>query len=139
MKEMEKKEEETDLIEAEETEATTSTKPLSGINRGITDIQKLINNEAAIQLVIGDLDRLEKEVIKLSQFQEKFHQVDKERAVLLEGNIKIKRLELLYNVCLAVGTALVALNPHVDSSLFWLGAVLLILSVISWLWQWWKK
>lgn len=58
MKDLEKKDEETERIEAEETGTRTATKPLSGINRGITDIQKLINNEAAIQLVLGDLDRL---------------------------------------------------------------------------------
>jgi hypothetical protein len=130
---------ETEVAAVGEKEALKPTKPLSGIKRDITDIKELMKSEAAIKLLLGERDRLENDVIELSQFRDKFHQVDTERAVLLERNIKTKRLELLFNVCLAVGTALIVLNPRLDNNFFWLGAVLLIFSVISWLWQWWQK
>lgn len=124
-------EEETEIVDVGEYETPKPTKPLSGVKRDITDIQELMKSEAAIRLLLGELDRLEYEVRRLSQFQDKFHEVNRERAVLVESNKKVNALEVLFITCLTVGAALIALNPRFDSNLFWLGVILVIGGLIS--------
>ena len=43
-----------------------------------------MTNPAVHRLILNEIDRMEQETVELSGFQEKFHQADKDKAVLEE-------------------------------------------------------
>ena len=59
-----------------------SSKPLRKISRELTEDE--LAAPGAQKLLIGELDRMEKEIEVLADYREQFHQADKARAVLSE-------------------------------------------------------
>lgn len=62
-------------------------------------------------MLLDEVDRLDLEVSRLSDFRERFHAADKKLAVLEEQKLRHLALEILYGVCLALGVGMLMLAP----------------------------
>lgn len=56
--------------------------------------------------------QLEQEVIELSEFRDRFHEIDKENAVLKERIRVSTASEIIFGVCLTIGAMLIGLTPY---------------------------
>lgn len=101
----------------------------SNIGRELSDEE--LKSPAVQKLLLDSLDQLENINFKLEIFEEKFHIVDKEKAILEEKLINIKSSEILYSFTLTIGAALIGMSNSSESrSYFWIfisSGVLLIL------------
>jgi hypothetical protein len=109
-------------------------KPYSKIRRELSDDD--LGNSAVQKLILSEIDRLEIEVIKLELYKDKFHESDKQGAILSEKLKYSNSHEILYSFCLAVGSAimsLAALFPFNEKGWIFLvvGLLLLIGGVLS--------
>jgi len=109
-------------------------RPYSKLRRELSDEE--LTNPAVQKLLLSEIDRLEIRVAELELVEKNFHSVDKEKAILVERGKAVNAMEILYSICLAIGSGLIGL-----ASLFeikekgWIplicGAVLIIVGVIS--------
>lgn len=108
--------------------------PYSKIRREISEDD--LQSPAVQRLLLGEVDRLQTQISDLELIKIKYHVADKQTAIL---NEKIKALtshEVLYGICLTIGSAIIGL-----ASLLWasgygivaiaIGSVLVVGGVIS--------
>lgn len=67
------------------------------------------------KLLLDELDRLESEVVRLRDYETKFHEVDKRHAILEERRNKNNALETLSSAGLAIGGAMLGYVPSIWS------------------------
>ena len=132
MKFLEKPDQEPEPIETEKVGKNTKLlKSFSKVRRELTE-EELMNNSAAIRLLLAQLDQGELQVAELSEFQNKFHGADKNVAVL-EEHLKTSKVR---EACLAIGALLIGLTPSYDfiygagKYFFFVGVVLIIVGVV---------
>ena len=101
------------------------------VRRELTEDE--LSNPAVKRMLLGDIERLEDENSALKNFENRYHEADKETAVLKEKLKNSNSGEILSSVCLMVGSALLGLAPAVigssETSFGWVGlafAVVLI-------------
>ena len=70
-----------------------------------------LNSPAVQKLLLDNLDQLENTNFELEIFEEKFHAVDKEKAVLEEKLKSTQSSEILYTFTLTIGAAIMGLAP----------------------------
>ena len=109
-------------------------KPYSKIRRELSDED--LGNTAVQKLILSEIDRLEIEITKLEIYQDKFHEADKQSAILNEKLKSNNSHEILYSFCLAVGSAIMGLStlfPIREEGWIFLvvGSLLLIGSILS--------
>jgi ribosomal protein S8 len=103
--------------EPPDTQAETSlvlTKPRRSISkiRRELDESELQNNQAALRLLLDEIDRSDRQIIELEGFEERFHVVDKSNAVNEQKLKEYQSSNIMYDVCLAVGAALLGFAPN---------------------------
>lgn len=70
-----------------------------------------LSSPAVHRLLLDEIDQLEQQVVELSEFRDRFHKTDKEKAVL-EERLRISiASEIIFGVCLTIGAALIGLTP----------------------------
>ena len=89
-------------------------RPYSRLRRELSEED--LTNPAVQKLIISDIDKLEVRISDLEEFQVKFYETDKEKAVLEEKLKGHNSHEILYSFCLSAGSGLLGI-----SSLFELG------------------
>jgi hypothetical protein len=78
-------------------------------------------NQSGVRLMLQDeVDRLDSEVTKLSEFREKFYQSQTRIAVFETKKDRQIAFEVIYGVCVAIGVGMVMLAPTIEvNSLRW--------------------
>ncbi|WP_430405943.1 hypothetical protein [Fluviicola sp.] len=109
-------------------------KPYSKLRRELSDED--LSNPAVQKLLLSEIDKLEVRVSELELIEGKFHQVDKEKAVLEEQIKAHNAMEVLYSFCLAIGSGLLGLASLFDVKVTgWIfllsGGVLIIGGILS--------
>lgn len=97
-----------------------------------------LSSPAVQRLLIDDIERLEKENGKLSDYQDSYYTADKKAAVLSEQLKTSVAREVIFGVCLTIGAALIGFSPslwasdklHGEISLA-LGFILIIGGIVS--------
>ena len=88
-------------------------------------------------MLLGEISRLEAIESISNDYKDKYHETDKQCAVLKEKEKSFLFSEILYSVSLTIGAAIIGLIPSIDSSDFppfvfgILGGVLLIGAIIA--------
>ncbi len=90
-------------------ESPKSRKAFSKLRRELSDEE--LNSPAVQKLLLDNLDQLENTNFELEIFEEKFHAVDKEKAVLEEKLKSTQSSEILYTFTLTIGAAIMGLAP----------------------------
>ena len=96
-----------------------------------------LSSPAAKKFMIDEIERLDRENEELQSFRQQYHDSDKECAVLLEKTKISKAHEIMYAVCLVVGSAALGYAPSLwpqqpDGVLsLVLGGVLIIGAVLT--------
>ncbi|MCP5235611.1 MAG: hypothetical protein H6945_07720 [Zoogloeaceae bacterium] len=107
-------------LEPEDTEGTAplshgkGRRAFSNIRRELSDEE--LSSPAVQRMLIDDNERLEKEKFDLSEYQRKFHDVDKKSAILEEKLKSSVSQEVIFSVCLTVGAAALGYAPSVWAS-----------------------
>ncbi|OHX34409.1 hypothetical protein BJL95_17220 [Methylomonas sp. LWB] len=84
---------------------------LRNIRRELSDDE--LSSPAVQRMLIDDLERLEKEKFELSEFRGKFYDADKKSAILEEKIKSSTSQEVIFSVCLTVGSASLGYAPSV--------------------------
>lgn len=124
--------------------------PYSNIKREITEED--LQSKAVQRILLGEVDKLENRCLLLEnrvdeisatydELQNKFHERDKEKAILDEKLKKSKSQEILYSFCLAAGSVVIGFAKAVwDKGLgeefLTLGIFLIIGGIITKAVQW---
>jgi phosphotransacetylase len=84
------------------------------VRRELSDDELL--SPAVQRMLIDDIERLEKEKFELSEYCEKFYEADKRSAILEEKVKSSVSQEVIFSVCLTVGSAALGYAPSVWAS-----------------------
>ncbi len=92
---------------------------LSGLKRTLSE--KELEGKGAQKLILDRNDQLEKEVIKLSEYREKYHAKDKESGILSERLTQINGSINSRNLLFLLGGIMVGYLPNIwsNQALFW--------------------
>jgi hypothetical protein len=97
-----------------------------------------LSSPAVQRLLIDDIERLEKENGKLSDYQDSYYEAEKKSAILSEKLKTSVAQEIIFGVCLTIGAALIGLAPSLwspDKPHGWasiaLGVILIIGGIAS--------
>lgn len=108
----------------------------SKLRRELTDEE--LSSPAVQRLLLDDIERLEKENGKLSDYQDSYYAADKKAAVLSEKLKTNIAHDVIFGVCLTIGAALIGFSPSLwgpDKPHGWislaLGVVLIIGGIAS--------
>jgi len=105
-------------VEPVKTESTThiksSRKAFSKLATELTDDE--LNSSGVQKMLLAEISRLEYVALYSNKFKEKYHNADKDRAVLKEKEKTFIFSEILYSVSLTLGAALIGLTPSINSS-----------------------
>lgn len=113
----------------EETPNYIPVDPYANVQRELSEDE--LNSSAVQKLLINDHDRLTKEVDRLSVFVDKYHNRDKEAAILEEQLKKSKRSDILYTVCETFGSAIAGCSTAIWSEKGWILLILGLLLVLG--------
>jgi hypothetical protein len=98
--------------------------------------EKELSRPESAQFLLGEIERLNQEVSDLGVYRERFHDADKEREVLRHKLSESQSGNTLFDICLAIGAAIIGLAPGVWKSqpYGWIfgtfGVILLLASVV---------
>lgn len=110
MSDSERLDQEPEAKEREEAvEAPKARRAFSKVRRELSEEE--LSSSAVHRLLLDELDQLEQQVVELSEFRDRFHKTDKEKAVLEERTRKSIASEIIFGLCLTVGAALIGLTP----------------------------
>ncbi len=99
----------------------SSRKAFSKLATELTDDE--LNSPGVQKMLLAEIARLESTVIYTEKFKDKFHEADKDRAVLKEKEKTFIFSEILYSVSLTLGAALIGISPSLKTSPFIIGAI----------------
>jgi len=121
-------------IEQNKSSAYIPGKPFQKIARELAADD--LSNSAVHKLLLNELDKLEDQVASLQSVKEDYHKLDKENAVLKEKVKKNTAFELLYTICLAVGSACIGFSKLFNFSeqgwvLVLFGGVLILTGILT--------
>jgi hypothetical protein len=91
--------------------APKTRKALSRLKRELSDEE--LASPGVQKMLVEELEKVEEEKSDLSMFKEKFHQADKDLAVLKEKHRRYISAEIISGACLAVGAAALGYAPNV--------------------------
>lgn len=114
-------------------EQTKKRRALSGARRVLTEDE--LAAPAARVMLLDELDRLETEKAELSQYRSRFHETDKECAVLKERGKARTAVGVLSTVTVALGGTLLGAALSMSGSSLYLsaavGSVLLLMGALA--------
>jgi hypothetical protein len=103
------------------------TKPRNALSRVIREVSdEELSSPGARKLLIDKLDNLELQVAELTPYRERFHEADKQVAVLQARFRKSTASEILYGFALAAGAALISLASSAWTTLPYSSAFLVL-------------
>ncbi len=105
----------------------SSRKAFSKLATELTDEE--LNSPGVQKMLLAEINRLESTVIYTEKFKDKFHEADKDRAVLKEKEKTFIFSEILYSVCLTLGAALIGISPSLKTSPILIGAIGVLLVI----------
>lgn len=113
--------------------------PYSRIRREIAEED--LQSPAVQRILLGEVDRLQSQVSDLELTRDKYYLADKKTAVLEEKLKALTSHEVLYSVCLTIGSAIIGLASVIWSGGYgWvaisIGSILVIGGVISKVVKW---
>lgn len=102
-----------------EEKSVTNKSALSGLKRTLSE--KELEGKGAQKLILDRNDQLEKELVKLSEYKEKYHEKDKEAGVLSERLTQINGSINSRNLLFLLGGIMVGYLPNLwnTPALFW--------------------
>lgn len=101
-------------------------KAFSKLRRELSDEE--LNSTAVQKLLLDNLDQLENKNFELESIQEKYYEVDKDKAVLEEKLKNAQSTEILYTFTLTIGAAIIGLAPTFWSTGY--GAIVLLIGFL---------
>lgn len=114
-----------DVAGAKQIEGTQQEKPFSRLSRVLTEED--LKGAGVRKMLLGQLDEYEQCKCELSEYRQKFHNKDKEAAVLSEKIAGFITFEWLYSLLLTVGAILIGYYASQPDK----GYILLIMGIIS--------
>ncbi|GMU66651.1 MAG: hypothetical protein AMXMBFR36_29250 [Acidobacteriota bacterium] len=87
---------------------------LSKIRRELSDDE--LSSPAVQRMLVDEIERLERDNADLASYRDQFHAVDKRASVLEERSRKAIAAEIIFAVCLSVGSAAMGYAPSAWSS-----------------------
>ncbi|MBU0914151.1 MAG: hypothetical protein KKF22_16585 [Gammaproteobacteria bacterium] len=118
---------------------TVPVSPYAGIKRQISEED--LQSPAVQRILLGEVDKLERKVGYLEMFIDRYHISDKKAAILEEKLKSVRADEVLYGLCLTIGSAIIGLSSMVWSIgyggiVIVIGSVLLLGGLISKVIKW---
>jgi hypothetical protein len=81
-------------------------------------------------MLLDEVERLDAEVMRLESFEERYHEADKQVGVLQEKRRRDIAIDVVYAICVGLGTGFVMLSPTLPAAQVWpavgLGGILII-------------
>jgi hypothetical protein len=99
-------------VEQEADKTSIPSDPYARVKRELSDEE--LKSPAVQKLLLSEHDRMLQEVNRLKQMEVKYHEIDKECAILKEKQKTANASEVLYTFCVTGGSLLAGV-----SSLFW--------------------
>lgn len=99
----------------------SSRKAFSKLALELTDDE--LKSTGVQKMLLAEISRLESTVAKSESFRTKFHEADKDKAVLIEKEKTFIFSEILYSVSLTLGALLIGLVPSMTSNKLVIGAI----------------
>lgn len=88
--------------------------------------------QAGVQkMILGEISRLEAEVVQMEEYEDAFHRVDKECAILKARHNRSIANEVLYSAGLSTGSAIMGLLPSVGETFLKVGFGALAIALIA--------
>ena len=108
--------------------------PFSGIRREISEED--LASPAVQRILLSELDKLQSKVDALEIIESKFYNSDKKAAVLEEKLNAVNSKEVMYSLCLSIGSAVIGFSSLIwDTGYGWFpvafGSALLVGAIIS--------
>ncbi len=104
--------------------------------------EKDSTSPAVVEILLEDVERLEAEKKYLAGFQEKYHAKDKEAAISMSQLVSWRKGDVLYTICIAIGSAFLGGAPSFEGrpQLFLLvSCAILILGALAFrFWPVWR-
>ena len=99
----------------------SSRKAFSKLAVELTDDE--LKTSGVQKMLLAEISRLEYTVIKSESYKEKFHQADKDKAILIEKEKTFIFSEILYSLSLTLGAVLIGLVPSMTTNKVVIGAI----------------
>jgi len=105
------------------------------MRREMTDEE--LGNSGVQKVLMDDLDRLEAENADLRRYMDRFHEADKENAVLKEKNKYNLASDIAFGGFMTIGASAIGYSPvlapvpHASEIALWIGVILLIAGIVS--------
>ena len=99
----------------------SSNKAFSKLALELTDDE--LKSTGVQKMLLAEISRLESTVAKSENFRTKFHEADKDKAVLIEKEKTFIFSEILYSLSLTLGAVLIGLVPSMTSNKLEIGAI----------------
>ncbi|MBZ9870499.1 hypothetical protein LB542_06470 [Mesorhizobium sp. BR1-1-9] len=130
-----------------EPEASDNALPVAlakGSRRSFTAIRRELSEDdlkspAVQKMLLDDTDRLDEELKEAKGFRERFHDADKQRAILQEKLKTHTGFEVMSSGCLAVGGAAFGYAPNIWAAQQTTSIILLLIAAIVTLAGLWAK
>lgn len=100
---------ETDKEKAVAAEAAKARCAFSKVRRELSEEE--LSSAAVARLLLDEVERLEHQVTELSEFRDRFHKTDTQKAVLEERIRKSIASDIIFGLALTVGAILIGLTP----------------------------
>ncbi|MDY0121277.1 MAG: hypothetical protein RBR54_04975 [Sulfurimonas sp.] len=99
----------------------SSRKAFSKLALELTDDE--LKSTGVQKMLLAEISRLESSEAKSESFRTKFHEADKDKAVLMEKEKTFIFSEILYSVSLTLGALLIGLVPSMTSNKLEIGVI----------------
>lgn len=115
--------------------------PRQFIRSGLRKLsEKDTTSPAVVEVLLEDIDRLESEKNELTAFRDKYYAVDKKAAILESKLASWQKGDVLYTICIAIGSAFLGGAPSFTGIPFdLLLAAAFILLVGALVFRFWKN
>ncbi len=106
----------------------------SRLKRGLTESDW--KNSGARKLILDRIERTESELLELKEYRSRFHDKDKEAAVLRQEMQQLKKADKLSDFCLSAGGVWIGLCTFLfDKGLWALGLVACLIGLVLLVWS----
>jgi hypothetical protein len=99
-------------------------KAFRNVRRELSDDE--LSSPAVQRLLIDEIERLEKENGELKIFRDDYHQADKNLGIMAEKSKIVIAQDVIFGVCLSVGSGLIGLVPSVWETGKYVGPMMLV-------------
>ena len=109
---------------------------LSKLSRELSDED--LQHRGTQRLILNELDKYNDCKVELENYKEKYHNADRENAVLKERLKTSTAFEIIYGFIISIGSALIGISPSIkemnesgNSNTYYLTWIILIIGILS--------